>query len=77
MSDARWELFEEHAQSLAALDAALERLARFDARAAEVVELRFFGRRSHDEIAELLRVSKRTVEREWTAARAWLRRELQ
>ena len=71
------ELFEERAQDMEELDAALERLARFDPRSAEVVELLFFGGCSKGEIAELLGISKRTVEREWTTARAWLKRELE
>ena len=59
-----------------ALDEALKRLAELDARQAKLVELRFFGGLSVEETAEVLGVSKRTVEREWTACRAWLRREL-
>jgi RNA polymerase sigma factor (TIGR02999 family) len=74
--DGLGELFEERAQDLVALDEALERLAAIDARAVEVVELRFFGGRTEDEIAEILDVSPRTVERDWQAARAWLHKEL-
>lgn len=59
-----------------ALDDALTKLARFDARQARIVELRFFGSLTMDEIAELLGVSKRTIESEWAMARAWLHREL-
>jgi RNA polymerase sigma factor (TIGR02999 family) len=59
-----------------ALDEALERLAKIDERQAKIVELRFFGGLSVEETAEALDLSKRTVEREWTACRAWLRREL-
>jgi len=70
------ELFEERAGNLSALDGALDRLAKIDARAVEVVELRFFGGRSEGEVAEILGVSLRTVERDWNAARAWLRKEL-
>jgi RNA polymerase sigma factor (TIGR02999 family) len=55
---------------------ALERLAALDERQARVVELRFFGGLSVDEVAATLEVSKRTVEGEWTHAKAWLRREL-
>lgn len=55
---------------------ALERLAALDARQARVVELRYFGGLSVDEVAETLGVSKRTVEAEWTHAKAWLRAEL-
>ena len=59
-----------------ALNEALEKLEAIDERQAKIVELRFFGGLSVDETAEALGLSKRTVEREWTACRAWLRREL-
>jgi RNA polymerase sigma factor (TIGR02999 family) len=55
---------------------ALERLAKLDARQARVVELRFYGGLSVEEVAKTLGVSKRTVEGEWTHAKAWLRAEL-
>jgi RNA polymerase sigma-70 factor (ECF subfamily) len=58
------------------LHEALERLAREDARKAAVVELRFFGGMSLEETAEALEISTGTVKRHWTAARAWLFREL-
>ncbi len=58
------------------LDAALEKLARVDEREARVVELRFFAGLTVAEVAHALGVSKRTVEQDWTHARAWLRREL-
>ena len=57
---------------LIALEDALDRLAVLDARKARVVELRFFGGLSMDEIAEVLEISRATVEREWSFARAWL-----
>mgnify|MGYP001324584111 FL=1 len=59
-----------------ALDAALTRLAELDPRQASVVEMRFFGGLTVPEVAEALHVSVRTVESEWTHARAWLEREL-
>jgi RNA polymerase sigma-70 factor (ECF subfamily) len=59
-----------------ALHEALERLAAFDARQARVVELRYFGGLDIDETAEAMDISPATVKREWTIARAWLRREL-
>jgi RNA polymerase sigma factor (TIGR02999 family) len=59
-------------EHLTALDEALSRLAEFDPRAAKVVELRYFGGLTHSEIAELLCVDRRTVDRDWAAARAWL-----
>lgn len=61
---------------LVAVDEALSKLARLDARQARLIELRFFGGMSVDEAAEELGMSKRSAEREWTMARAWLRREL-
>lgn len=61
---------------LVALDAALARLGTSCARAAKVVELRFFGGLSEAETARALELSERTVAGEWAFARAWLRREL-
>lgn len=58
------------------LDEALERLAKEDERAAKVIEMRYFGGLSIDETAEVLRISPRTVKREWTFGRSWLRSEL-
>jgi RNA polymerase sigma-70 factor, ECF subfamily len=58
------------------LHEALDRLAALDERQARVVELRFFGGLSVEEVAEALDVSKRTVEGEWTHAKAWLGHEL-
>lgn len=55
---------------------ALESLAALDARQAKIVELRFFGGLAMQEIADVLSVSKRTVEDDWTHARAWLRATL-
>jgi len=61
---------------LVALDQALERLAQHDARKAQVVELRFFGGLSMDEIAQALDISLRTAHNDWAFARAWLYRTL-
>jgi len=61
---------------LLALDQALERLAVVDQREAHVVELRFFAGLTVPEIADLLGVARRTVEADWTHARAWMLREL-
>jgi RNA polymerase sigma factor (TIGR02999 family) len=63
-------------EDVLAVDEALERLAALDPRQARIVELRFFGQLDVAEVAEALGVSKRTVEADWTAAKAWLRREL-
>jgi RNA polymerase sigma-70 factor, ECF subfamily len=57
---------------LVAIDRALEQLATRDCRKAQVVELRFFGGLSVEETAEALGVSERTVQSDWTFARAWL-----
>jgi len=59
-----------------ALDDALESLATIDPRKSRIVELRYFGGLSVKETAEVLRISPRTVLREWELARAWLHREL-
>ena len=61
---------------LVALDAALDRLATLDARQAKVVEMRYFGGLSVEEAAAALDISPATVKRDWTLARAWLKREL-
>ena len=61
---------------LLALDEALDRLSVMDPRLAEVVENRYFGGLTTRETAEAMQISTATVEREWVAARAWLRREL-
>jgi RNA polymerase sigma factor (TIGR02999 family) len=59
-----------------ALDEALTRLAAFDPQQAKMVELRYFGGLTIEETAETLEISPATVKRQWTLARAWLRREL-
>ncbi len=61
---------------LVSLNQALEKLAGIDEDKVRVVEMRFFGGLTHDEIAEVTGSSRATVEREWSFARAWLRREL-
>ena len=58
------------------LNDALDRLAELDERQATVVELRFFGGLTVPEVAHVLGVSQRTIEGDWTHARAWLKREL-
>lgn len=59
-------------EDLLALDHSLHRLAAIDPRAARVVEMRFFAGLAMEEIAGVLGVSKRTVEGDWSHARAWL-----
>jgi RNA polymerase sigma-70 factor, ECF subfamily len=63
-------------EDLLTLEAALTRLEAVDPRAAQVVVLRFFSGMSNPEVAEHLGLSVRTVEGDWTHARAWLKREL-
>ena len=63
-------------EDLLTLEAALTRLEAVDERAARVVTLRFFSGMSNPEIAEYLTLSLRTVEGDWSFARAWLKREL-
>lgn len=70
-------VFEERAEDLMALDAALERLALRDREKAQIVELRFFGGLSVEETATVTALSTRSVERGWQLARAWLRREVE
>jgi RNA polymerase sigma-70 factor, ECF subfamily len=67
---------EEKCGELLAIDEALDRLAELDFRQAQIVELRFFGGRSEEEIAGILGISARTVKRDWRVARAWLYAEL-
>ena len=68
---------DDHEQiDLVALDEVLTRLAAMDARKHRIVELRFFGGLSVDDVARVLGVSKTTVEGDWRAARAWLSHEL-
>jgi RNA polymerase sigma-70 factor (ECF subfamily) len=66
----------ERARDVMALDDALCGLAEHDHRKAQIVELRFFGGLSLEEIAEVIGVAPITVSREWAKARAWLHREV-
>ena len=59
-----------------ALDEALERLAQLNPRHSQIVELKYFGGLTEEDIAETLGISVRTVRRDWNLARAWLFREL-
>ncbi len=63
-------------RSLVALDEALAAFADLAPRQAKVVELRYFGGLQEEEIVEVLKISPRTVRRDWDFARAWLAREL-
>ena len=66
----------ERADNVLALDEALSRLAQLDERLSQVVECRFFGGYSEEEIAEVVGVDARTVRRDWVKAKNWLSREL-
>ncbi len=66
----------ERAAEVVELDDALKCLAEFDQRKSQIIELRFFGGLSIEETAEVLGVSPGTVMRDWTLAKAWLRREM-
>jgi len=63
-------------EEVSAIDQALVRLEQIDARQAQIVEMRYFGGLTVEQTAEAMDISAATVKREWTLARAWLRREL-
>lgn len=63
---------ESRSAELLALDEAMEKLAAFDKRKADVVEMRYFGGLTMEEIAEVMKIHVNTVMRDWKAARAWL-----
>ena len=66
----------ESGDELVALNDALTALAALDQRQSQVVELRFFGGLTEEEISQVLQVSTRTVRSDWRLARSWLLREL-
>jgi len=67
---------DDKAAEIVALDEALRELEKQDASKSRIVELRYFGGYTVEEVAEILGVPKTTIEREWRMARAWLQREL-
>ena len=67
---------EKRSEELLALDEALQELAALDPRKSQIVELRYFGGMTIEETATFLKMSHRSVEREWTMAKAWLYRAL-
>jgi DNA-directed RNA polymerase specialized sigma24 family protein len=75
VSETTPELYEPSADLLD-LDEALERLADFDSQKARIVEMRFFGGLTIDEIAAVLKIAPVTVARHWSVSRAWLQREM-
>ena len=66
----------EMSEELIMLDEALTKLAEIEERKAMIVELQHFGGFTYEEIADILGVSKKTVERDWQFARSWLKREI-
>jgi RNA polymerase sigma factor (TIGR02999 family) len=66
----------EQSREIVDLHEALERLATLDLRKAQVVELKYFGGLSYEEMAEVLRISRITVRRDWEFAKVWLYTEL-
>ncbi len=66
----------EESKEIVDLHEALERLGTLDSRKAQVVELKFFGGLNYDEIAEVLKISRITVRRDWEFAKVWLYTEL-
>jgi RNA polymerase sigma factor (TIGR02999 family) len=69
-------LASEQIEQIVAVDLALQRLAKTDERKSRVLEMRFFGGLTVEEVAEVLSVAPNTVIRDWNFARAWLKREL-
>ncbi len=68
---------DERADELIALDEALDRLAAFDEKGAQMVQYRFFGGLTQKEIGEVMGMSERTVRRHWVVAKSWIHREVQ
>lgn len=69
-------LLARHSHELLALDELLERLSKFDPRQSRIIELRFFGGLTEEEIAHVLGLSSRTVKRDWQVGKAWLFAEM-
>lgn len=67
---------EDHLDDVMAMDESLDRLAEVDPDQARLIELRFFAGMTVDEIAEVMAISTATVKREWSHAKAWLRRDM-
>jgi RNA polymerase sigma factor (TIGR02999 family) len=65
-----------HALEILAIHDALDALAKVSPRQVQVAEMRFFGGLSVEETAEVLKISTQSVKRDWTLAKAWLRREI-
>jgi len=67
---------DDRIEDVLAVDAALDRFARIDPKAARIIEMRFFAGMTEREVAEALGTSERWVRKQWAYARAWLRRDL-
>lgn len=74
--DDRLNVSDEKETDLIALDEAMSMLAELNPRQSQIVELRYFGGLTEEQIADTLEISSRTVRRDWNLARAWLFREL-
>lgn len=74
--DEAFEFYRHRDISVAAVDEALSELETLDARQAQIVELRFFGGLTIEEIAKVLKISAATVKREWATAKLWLKHQL-
>jgi RNA polymerase sigma factor (TIGR02999 family) len=74
--DEALDFFVERDVNIVAVDEALEELELVDSRQAQIVELRFFGGLTVDEIAAALKISRATVKRDWATAKLWLRSRL-
>ena len=74
--DEAMDFYHRHDISVAAVDDALSELEKLDKRQGHIVELRFFGGLTVDEIAKLLAISPATVKREWATAKLWLQHQL-
>jgi len=74
--DEALDFYQQRGVSLVAVDVALHRLEELDKRQAQIVEFRFFGGLTVEEIAKVLQIAPVTVKREWATAKLWLQREL-
>jgi len=74
--DEALDFYDRREMSVSAVDEALRALEELDPRQGQIVEMRFFGGLTVEEIAKALDISPATVKREWTFAKVWLRREL-
>jgi RNA polymerase sigma factor (TIGR02999 family) len=74
--DAELLLAQARDENLIALDEALSLLAQVDEQQSRIVELKYFGGMTTDEIAEILGISRSTAKRDWNVAKAWLTRQI-